>query len=164
MLNDTVIKFFQSLFDGIDGLQDPLLGQRLSFKVARNPFIQILHDGRCHWVTVSTFGCDPGEINYYDSLFKGKITNSVKKQICNFSKEKKVKVYVMSVQQQKNNTDCGIYRIAFAYFIANNADPSIVSLDETKENIFTFVFKIPRWRRFRYHQEKNEKIKKKLYS
>ena len=51
MLNDTiffVIQFFQSLFDGINGLQDPLLGQRLSFKVARNPFIQILHDGRCH--------------------------------------------------------------------------------------------------------------------
>ena len=48
MLKDTVIQFFQSLFDGINGLQDPLLGQRLSFKVARNPFIQILHDGRCH--------------------------------------------------------------------------------------------------------------------
>ena len=77
MLNDTVIQFFQSLFDGTNGLQDPLLGQRLSFKVARNPFIQILHDERCHWVTVSTFGCDPGEINYYDSLFKGKITDSV---------------------------------------------------------------------------------------
>ena len=147
MLNDTVIQFFQSLFDGINGLQDPLLGQRISFKVARNPFIRILHDGRCHWVTVSTFGCDPGEINYYDSLFKGKITDSVKKQICNLlhSKEKKVKVHVMPVQQQKNNTDCGIYAIAFAYFIANNTDPSIVSLDETRlKNIFTFVFKIPR--------------------
>ena len=77
MVNDTVMQFFQSLFDGINGLQDPLLGQRLSFKVARNPFIQILHDGRCHCVTVSTFGCDPGEINYYDSLFKDKITDSV---------------------------------------------------------------------------------------
>ena len=58
MLNDTiffVIQFFQSLFDGINGLQDPLLGQRLSFKVARNPFIHILHDGQCHWVIVRTF-------------------------------------------------------------------------------------------------------------
>ena len=78
LCNETVIQFFQSLFDGINSLQDPLL---LSFKVARNPFIQILHDGRCHWVTVSTFGCDPGEINYYDSLFKVKITDSVKKHI-----------------------------------------------------------------------------------
>ena len=134
MLNDTVIQFFQSLFDGINDLQDPLLGERLSFKVARNPFIQILHDGRCHWIIVSTFGCDPAEINYYDSLVKGKITDSVKKQICNLlhSKEKKIKVHVMPVQQQKNNTDCGIYTIAFAYFIANNTDPSVVSLDKTK--------------------------------
>ena len=134
MLNDTAMQFFQSIFDGINGLQDPLLGQCLSFKVAWNPFIQILHDGQCHWVTVSTSGCDPGEINYYDSLFKGKITDSVKKQICNLlhSKEKKIKVHVMSVQQQKNNTACGIYAIAFAYFIANNTDPSIVSLDKTK--------------------------------
>ena len=61
MLNDTVIQFVHSLFDGINGLQNPLLGQRLSFKVARNLFIQILHDGRCHWVTVGTFGCDTGE-------------------------------------------------------------------------------------------------------
>ena len=43
-----------------------------------------------------------------------------------------IKVYVMPVQQQKNNTECGIYAIAFAYFRANNNDPSIVSLDETK--------------------------------
>ena len=80
MLNDTVIKFFQSLFNRINGLQDPLLGQCLSSKVARNPFIQIPHDGRYHWVTLSTFGCEPGEISYYDSQFKGKITDSVKKR------------------------------------------------------------------------------------
>ena len=80
MLNDTVTQFFQSLFNRINGLQDPLLGQRLSSKVARNPFIQIPHDGRCHWVTVSTFGCEPGEISYCDSQFKSKITDSVKKR------------------------------------------------------------------------------------
>ena len=88
-----------------------------------NPFIQILQDG-----------CDPGEINYYNSLFKDKITDGVKKQICNLlhSKEKKVKVHVMSVQQQKNKADCGIYAIAFAYFIANSPDLSIFCLEESK--------------------------------
>ena len=35
MLNDTVIQFFQSLFDGINGLQDPLLGQHLTFKCCK---------------------------------------------------------------------------------------------------------------------------------
>ena len=38
----------------------------------------------------------------------------------------------MPVLQQKNSTDCGIYVIAFAYFIVNNTDPSIVSLDKSK--------------------------------
>ena len=149
-------------------MQDSLLGQRLSFKVARNPFIQILHDERCHWVTVSTFGCDPGEINYYDSLFKGKITDSVKKQICNLLhlKEKKIKVHVMSVQQQKNNTACGIYAIAFAYFIANNTDPSIVSLDETKlRKHLYFGFQDSKMVPFLLSSRKEQKNKeKKLYS
>ena len=101
MLNNTVTRFFQNLFNRITGS---------SFKVARNPFIKILQDGQCQWVTFSTFGCDPGEINYHDSLYKGKITDNVKKQICKLlrSKEKKVKVYIMSVQQQKNKTDCGM--------------------------------------------------------
>ena len=60
--------------------------------------------------------------------------DSLKKQICNSfpSKEKKVKVHVMSVQQQKSKTDCGIYDIAFAYFIANNSDAFMVCLDESK--------------------------------
>ena len=68
------------------------------------------------------------------SLIKGKITNSVKKQVCCLlhSKEKKVKVHVMPMQHQKNKTNCGIYAITFAYFIANNTDPSTVYLEESK--------------------------------
>ena len=97
MLNNTVIQFFQSLFDGINGLQDPLLGQHPSFKLARNLFFQILHDGRCHWVTVSTFGCNPGEVNYYDFLFKGKIMDSVKKK------------FVIYYTQRKRRSKCMLY-------------------------------------------------------
>ena len=44
----------------------------------------------------------------------------------------KIKVHVRPVQQQKNNIDCGIYAIAFAYFIVNNTHLSIAFLDETK--------------------------------
>ena len=95
MLKDTVIQFFQSLFDGINGLQDPLLGQRLSFKVARNPFIHILHDGQCHWVIVRTFGCDPGEINYYDSLFKGKLRTVLKNKFAIYYTQKEIRLKCM---------------------------------------------------------------------
>ena len=42
----------------INGLQDPVLGQTLNFNVFKsNPFVQILHDGNLHWVTISTYGC-----------------------------------------------------------------------------------------------------------
>ena len=46
--------------------------------------------------------------------------------------QKKIKVHGMPVQQQKNKTDCGIYAISFAYFIANDIHPSIASLEETR--------------------------------
>ena len=87
--------------------------------------------------------------------------------MCNLlhSKEKKIKVHDIPVQQQKNNTDGDIYAIAFAYFIADNTDPSIVSLGESKSRKpLYFCFQSSKWRPFHCHQGKNEKIKKKLYS
>ena len=41
-------------------------------------------------------------------------------------------MHVVPVQQQKNNTGCGIYAIAFVYFIANTTHSSIVSLEEIR--------------------------------
>ena len=69
-LKDTVIHYFQKLVKHVNGLQDPLLGQTLNFKEYSEEFIQLLHDGRHHWVTVSTLDCQPGEVKYYDSMFK----------------------------------------------------------------------------------------------
>lgn len=37
--------------------------------------------GCIHWVCVSNIGCKKGEINYYDSLYHGKINPHVQKQI-----------------------------------------------------------------------------------
>ena len=79
-LNDTVIHYFQKLVKNVNGLQDPLLGQKLNFKECSEEFIQLLHGGRHHWVTNSTL--QPGEVKYYDCMFKGKLTESVKNQIC----------------------------------------------------------------------------------
>ena len=81
-LNDTVIHDFQKLVKNVNGLQDPLLRQKLNFKKCSEEFIQLLHDGRDHWVAISTLDCQPGEVKYYDSMFKGKLSESVKNQIC----------------------------------------------------------------------------------
>ena len=32
-------------------------------------FVQVLHDGQAHWVTISTIGCQQAEVDVFDSLF-----------------------------------------------------------------------------------------------
>ena len=51
------------------GLQNTLLGCTLSFNVIKNEFVQVLHSGGNHWLTVSTIGCKPSVVKVYDSLF-----------------------------------------------------------------------------------------------
>ena len=73
-LNDRVIHAAQLLMKGDDdllpvgGLQDPLLGQTLSFAVQEGEAVQILHSGGNHWITVSTVGVTHPRVRIFDSL------------------------------------------------------------------------------------------------
>ena len=58
----------------IQGLQDPVLGPVRQFKKVINPFVQILHTGRYHWVCISSVGCSNGIVNLYDSLYHNVIS------------------------------------------------------------------------------------------
>ena len=74
MLNDSISDVFQSLMlkeqPESNGLQDPVLAQNMFFTVHHhNPFVQILYDGKLHWIAVSTYWCEPGKVFYFDSLF-----------------------------------------------------------------------------------------------
>ena len=91
MLNDNVINVFQKMLgrdiQNASGLQDTVLGQNLKFKsMSHTPFVQIIHDGRFHWVALSPYGCQEGEVFLFDSLFSGSITQKVKQQICQIMK------------------------------------------------------------------------------
>ena len=68
------------------GLQDTILGQTLMFREQNGKFVQILHNGSFHWITISNISSEKNEINYYDSLFHGKIKDHIKMQVCNFYK------------------------------------------------------------------------------
>ena len=133
-LNDTVIHFFQKLIKNVNGLQDPLLGQKLNFKECSEEFIQLLHDGRHHWVTISTLDYQTGEVKHNDFMFEGKLTESVKNQICCITrfKEKKLKIDVVPVQQQQNVFDCGVYANAFMVSLVNKKDLTSISFNEKK--------------------------------
>ena len=44
--------------------------------------MQILHNNRAHWVAISTYNRKNGGVNYYDTLFSGRINDFVKQQVC----------------------------------------------------------------------------------
>ena len=112
MLDDNIINPVQKMLkkqcSQANGLQDPVLGQTLNVNVNRNlPFVQVLHDGRIHWIEVSTFNCNEGEMNLMDSLFKGRVPDHSKQQLSALLKcrNKNIKINVLPVQQQTNGAD-----------------------------------------------------------
>ena len=141
MLNDTIIHVFQGIMQKqhpeINGLQDPILGQTLSFSIYRNKrFVQVLHDGRLHWICISTYHCEPGEVFYFDSLFSGRISDKVKQQLCSImhSSSTELTVKILPVQQQSNGVDCGAYAIAFVnYILKEKKNPVEVAFDQQKK-------------------------------
>ena len=66
-------------------------------------------------VAISMFNCKPGKIMLIDILFKGRVSVHIKKRICFImnSEEREIKLKVAGVRQQTNDTDCGLYAIAF---------------------------------------------------
>ena len=141
VLSDNVVNAFQKMmekqFPEANGLQDPILGQTLSFKVQKNkPFVQVLHDGKLHWKPISTYGCNEGEVCYIDSLFKGRIADHVKQQICailNCDFKHQVKIKVLPVQQQSNGVDFGVFVLAFCFHILSEKTNLVgIFFDESK--------------------------------
>ena len=121
---DNIINTLQNMlnreYPDVKGLQDPVLGQVLQFKVIiKSPFVQVLHTGGLHWVAISRSGCNNGEVCIMDSLFDGRLSQHTKRQICSLMNCKKAKIVVSSLplQQQHNGVDCSLFAIAFVQFV-----------------------------------------------
>ena len=97
-------------------------------------FVQILHNKSFHWVTVSNVNSKSGSVDYYDSLFHGRIKDHVKLKIANVSKtgNSELEIHIRSCQQQQNGVDCGIFVVANAYYILSGIDVSSIRTDENK--------------------------------
>eukprot|EP00731_Ephydatia_muelleri_P031393 Em0022g907a len=70
-VDDVLINASQFLLHsqyGRPGFQATTLAYNLRFDVMRE-FIQILHNGEDHWVTISTIGLPSGHVNVFDSLY-----------------------------------------------------------------------------------------------
>jgi hypothetical protein len=107
-LSDVVIHAAQQLMKEdkdllpFGSLQDPILGQRLAFDVQTGEFVQILHSGGNHWITVSTVRMDCAHIRVYDSLL-GKLPDDAKKQIASLlmTEEKTITIEYANNQVSK---------------------------------------------------------------
>ena len=61
-------KLLNNSYPFIGGLQVTTLAEVLAFKVEKGEFVQVLNVDNSHWITCSTVGCKPGEVNVFDSM------------------------------------------------------------------------------------------------
>ena len=73
-------------------------------------------------------------MDYYDSLFQGRIKDHVKLKIANLSKTEnsELEIYIHSCQQQKDGVDCGMFPVVNAYYILSGNDASSIRIYEHK--------------------------------
>ena len=90
-----------------------LLMSVVAFDIQSEEFVQILHNGHGHWLTVSMLGAEDGaEVYVYDSMYPS-VGTYTKKQVASIlcSKKKAIKLKIMDVQMQAGGCDCGLVLI-----------------------------------------------------
>ena len=135
-LNDNIINAAQNLLKtkyGTPGLQNTLLTTALQgCVVGGEEFVQVLHSGGNHWLTVSTIGCPYSTVNIYDSMCCT-LPHSTQKMICALlvSHEPNVTLRFIDVDRQNNANDCGLYALAFASTLCSGKDPRHITFSKT---------------------------------
>nr|XP_047132815.1 uncharacterized protein LOC124805812 isoform X2 [Hydra vulgaris]XP_047132816.1 uncharacterized protein LOC124805812 isoform X2 [Hydra vulgaris] len=131
MLSDLHINKAQKLlsmqFPDVKGLQDLILGSKLHFRVQSGKFVQILHNGAMHWLTISNFlSTHLNSVDVFDSLYYD-LSVSGKMQVGSIMmvKEPFLKLQFKDFQKQSGGVDCGLFAIAAATDLCYNYDPSI---------------------------------------
>ena len=71
----------------------------------------------------------PGKVHLYDSLFHDIISQEVEDQTNDLLGGNLDSLDFVPVQQQTNNSDCGVFAIAFAVSLALGTDPMHVTFD-----------------------------------
>lgn len=134
----------------LKGLYDPLSMNQKKVKKFKfqieypDRFIQILHDGKLHWFTISNLKSrNSNQIQAYDSLYTDQtylnnqiLKNNLKKLILpndlHDSYTECVELSIEPVQRQSDTLMCGLFAIAFAYDLCQDIDPINRCYDENK--------------------------------
>ena len=109
------------------GLESSLLCQIDGYQSPIENSVQIHYDAdRNHWLTSSTMR---NRIEIADSLFQGKLSTAVSRQLCHIyrhhAKDNTIEVFMLPTQIQNNAIDCGCHAIATAVeLLVENGDPT----------------------------------------
>ena len=106
----------RNAYPHIRGLEDTSLEETLAFTIQRGEFVQVLNVSVCHWITISTIGCQQGVVNVYDSIPSCSVPLRTKEQIAAIicTQAKKIILEFPAVQSQRGSSDCGLFALAFA--------------------------------------------------
>ena len=130
---DAVQKLLKKKMGAKSGFQSVTLGHTLHFDVQSDQFVQILHNGHGHWLTISTIGVRHPEVSVYDSMYPT-VSTHAKRQIASLlvTSQKEIKLRHMDVQMQSGGYDCGLFAIAFATALADGEQPGRCLFDQNK--------------------------------
>ena len=123
-LNDNIVSAAQKLLKQQlpvrNGFQDPCCGLAYAFQIMSDEFIQVLHNGYDHWLTISTIGAATDEVFVFDSMYAS-VSTKVKHQIAALlaTQSKTIKLSFVDVQKQSGGYDCGLFALAFATALAS---------------------------------------------
>ena len=112
----------------MSGLQSVVLGNTMGFDIEPGEFVQILHNGHGHWLTISTVGNMHPQVQVYDSAYSCGPT-ICKAQIAALlaTVQPSIELQYMDVQMQSGSYDCALFAIAFAIqlsFLGSSLDSS----------------------------------------
>ena len=86
----------------------------MNFMIEREKFIQILHEPRGHWLTISNIEAKNSEIFVYDSLYSSCSSNVQQQIACLLKAERpNIELHFVDVRMQSGGSDCGAFAIAY---------------------------------------------------
>ena len=135
LLNDSIInasqKLLKELFPFLPGLQCVELGTIMGFEVEVGEFVQIVHNGKNHWLLLSTIGMEHPTVRVYDSMYNS-IGSHTQSQIAVLlhTDSSSINIEMMNVQLQTGGSDCGPFAIAFATALAFGKNPEDYYFDQ----------------------------------
>ena len=122
-------------FPAVDGLQNPILQQNMSFSVPSFEFVQFLLVNKNHWLVKSKIGEEMDTVCIYDSMQNrpdGQCISLVARYVQCPDSHNTIKV--TNVQLQDNGYACGELAVAFAISLIHGEDPTQLHYKELRSH------------------------------